>query len=142
MNNQEAFDLIWDYFVVRKAPFSIVGESGEEVNPLYVKDKDVRCPIGLLIAEEEYTDDIEGKSIDIVYDELPSLEGLEQEFLLVVQLSYDTHATDFATGITTEKAARTGFKNDLKRKIAKQFGIEVPKRGRRHGSVKPVRQSV
>jgi len=143
VNNQEAFDLIWEYFVVDRAPFSIIGNSGEEVKPLYFKSKGVYCPIGLLISEDDYTSIIEGQSIDEVYHMLPSLEGIEQELLLVIQLSYDVHATDYATGVQAEKKARQGFKNDLRRKIAKKFKLDIPKRekGRSHGNIRPVRRS-
>lgn len=126
VNNQEALDLIWECFVINKSQFSVIGNSGEEIMPLYIKSDTVFCPIGLLMSRDDYLPELEGQSIDSIYDRIPSLFGIEPEFLLAIQFAYDECATNYAAGVTTEGKARKDFKYALRRKIIKQFGLSIP----------------
>lgn len=130
MDNQKAYELIWERFIARSAPFSFVlddKDDGEDVMVRYRGVNGLRCPIGFLLSDDDYRDDLEGQSVEIFFGDTPSLHGIEKEFLMVVQMAYDVVATDYATGWTTENQARKEFKHALKR-IAKQFNVAKRKK--------------
>ena len=131
MNNQQAFDKIWLHFVVNNGRFSIVGNSEEEVMPRYYGTEGARCPVGLLIDNREYNEDIEGTAISKVAVSLPSLQEVDVLLLSAMQLAHDNSATDWAVGVKSRKEARKEFKKGLQR-IAKKFDLVLPRKGRKN----------
>lgn len=61
-NHQEAINIAFDWYVVQRQPFSRSEASVTPFTGRYRGDNGTKCPIGLLITDEEYTPEMEGRA--------------------------------------------------------------------------------
>ena len=60
LNHQAAINIAHDWYVVQRQPFSNSVESDDPFTGRYRGDNGTKCPIGLLITDEEYSPKMEG----------------------------------------------------------------------------------
>ena len=61
MTNQEAFNKVWDHFIVKKGPPSIAWD-GEAHRCFYRMGNGAKCAVGVLISDDGYRAEMETKS--------------------------------------------------------------------------------
>lgn len=87
MTKQEAFDRVWRHFVIEGNPQSM-GADG--VTCRYRGENGARCAVGLFIPDSEYSESLEGCSLDLIEPLPPSLEALGMRDLLrAMQWAHD-----------------------------------------------------
>lgn len=109
MTNQEAFD---------KAALHLLrqGCKSENVDTcLYRGPNGTKCAVGALIPDEEYDPSAEGDTIDSVVEWVPSLHGLDTEFLRQLQTVHDDSAVEEWPGELRAVAARFGLSDKVVR---------------------------
>lgn len=99
MNNQEAFNKIWQHFVVNKAPPSFADYAGRGIACAYRGENGAMCAVGCLIPDEMYTPHIEGNAIKSIIENnhhFPKitnfLSNVDVKFLEVCQRAHDEQA--------------------------------------------------
>ena len=93
MNRQEAFDVVWQRFVVDKARAGYIVDDEECV---YIGDDGRRCAIGALCTEVE-AGKLSSGNVGAVWGQLPKkVAGLGIGFLRFLQLAHDNAATESA----------------------------------------------
>ena len=121
MKQQEAFNKVWQHFVVEKNP---PGRSGDGIGCFYCTPEGNRCAVGALVTMEE--------AKKMVADELgsvrhmqefnwriyipESIRNLDRQFLIALQDSHDN---------TTRTTFHSSFEAGL-RELAVNFSLEVP----------------
>ena len=123
MNMQEAFDKVWERFVVEGRPASVRVVNGTK-RCKYRGPRGARCAVGLLISGDEYRPEMEGKSAGELVEAFdpPSLRALDCNFLEDLQNAHD----DAATWPSYKKGR--GFRDRIAhrlRTVAETYGIEV-----------------
>lgn len=93
MTNQEVFDKVWRHFVIENNPKSILRDvDGRETCQYRGKDG-AKCAIGILIADSEYSEEIEGLPILPLLESNHScvkhLQGTDRHFLRRLQTEHD-----------------------------------------------------
>lgn len=88
---QEAFNKVWNHFVVNNGKPSINGSTC-----MYRQDQTptcaVKCAVGLLIPDEEYHPEFDSRgdnSIYIIFKKLPTLQQYGLDFLSSLQIVHD-----------------------------------------------------
>jgi hypothetical protein len=137
---QDTFNTVWNHFVVGGGlPSYKPAPRGVEC--LYRGPNGSKCGIGILIADEDYDEAIEGSSVESLH---PSLFGLgantdqedrDFEFLMDIQAAHDFAAEDALAfddrvvfgGRKDVSSRRFGdlMQSQLK-SVAEQHGLEVP----------------
>lgn len=124
MNNQEAFDKVWQHFLVEKNP---PGYNVEQGLCHYVTETGARCAIGCLVSPEEArkledaSEEKGGAAFSGLIDNdlLPeSLQDLDRDLGSALQVAHDD-AADTAS-------FRPTLENRL-RQLALDYNLEVPK---------------
>lgn len=104
MTNQEAFDKVWDWFVVRGKPASLRPVT-HGYGCVYRGENGTRCAAGVLIPDELYRLDMENMSIREVINQDRRLAeyfaGVSEDLLRSLQQAHDGLAgeSDFAEEI-------------------------------------------
>ena len=121
-NNQRAFNIVWQHFVVKKGKQSIVEDkyTGEAYwalrGPYNRKDA-----IGLLISDEQYNPDMEQKSVEELLVEYPDLQLVTKDIKLLNQLEW---AHDCAAQDHKDFSQRVAIRL---RGVAEAFNLTEPK---------------
>jgi hypothetical protein len=132
MTNQQAFDKVWDWFVVQKNPPSFDGRSCRyRANQT---PNGPRCALGLFIPDEEYTVRIENGGIRWLQQAHPDLvarwlPGLGFEFLAQLQWAHDQAALRTTIGTTFNEEVETTFNEEVEtrlRGVARSFSLSIP----------------
>ena len=114
MTNQEAFDKVWEHFVVNGGPFSRSDNAG---GCAYRGDGGARCAMGVLIPDEMYSTDMEGTRASSVIEKFPALKGLvDGRFADKLQGCHDDTSTP-------------NFRNDIEsnlRDLAEIYKLAIP----------------
>lgn len=116
MTNQEAFDKVWQYFVVEGHPKAISGNG-----KCYYRSPDGhKCAAGCLIPDELYNSRWETSSIEAVMcmDDAIALlfSRVDPDLLQALQWAHD-------------QAQRPSFHTDLQvrlRRVAEEFNLPIP----------------
>lgn len=88
---QEAFNKVWNHFVVNKGPLSFI----QGAICMYRLDKTAACPIrcavGVLMPDEEYDPEFDNGMIQFydVVKAVKAFEGLDVSFLRSLQIPHD-----------------------------------------------------
>lgn len=94
MNNQEAFNKMWDHFVTKKNP---PGYNPKFASCEYIADDGSKCAVGCLLSEEDLNlfrigDLDQSDPIDCLIDYLPSLGEVDLDLLETAQAVHDRAA--------------------------------------------------
>jgi hypothetical protein len=108
MTNQEAFTKV----VLHLRKQGEKSQNEDKTLCLYRGPNGLMCAVGCLIPDEEYRPELESSVVDIIYDKVDSLKGLNIDMLTEVQ---KVHDMDCVT-----------VWEDKFRHIAKEFSLEVP----------------
>ncbi len=115
MNNQEAFNKIWERAKTKKKSRAII--RGVEVCAYRSYDNSCACFVGVLIPDSIYKELMERKSALVVMDVFKEvaehLSGVSRLLLTRFQRIHDTDEPEF-------------WNTDL-RHVAREFKLEVPK---------------
>lgn len=129
MNNQEAFDKIWDWFVVQRKPMSTNG-----VSCRYRGDGGAKCAVGVLIPDELYSESVEGwMAYDIMVNcgqtARPAVcelnRWLRKETTITVQFLSDVQRLHDNQVATPLYAFTQSMKDGLVR-LAAQYKLKTP----------------
>lgn len=136
MTNQEAFDRVWDWFVVRKGQKSTMVFDGGERGCAYRGADGARCAVGCLIPDELYNLSMEQTSITVLlmdpgYGSSPPLRahfsGVSQSLLSEMQSAHDGFDTDHYGDQTDVAAERfTAHMEHALRNAARIYDLTVP----------------
>ena len=100
MTSQEAFNKVWDWFVVKKNAASVTYVVGIEVNCAYRGENNTKCAVGIFIPDEMYDPRIEGMSYRLLFDNRPDIaclfSGLTDRFICQLQMAHDEAAVKTA----------------------------------------------
>ncbi len=112
MTNQDAFNIVWEHFVVKGNPPS----RSELYGCAYRGENGERCAAGLLIPDEKYTPKMEGFTVyeGFVFDALPG--GLDVRFIGALQNAHDD---------ADPKTFREDVRESLEG-VASRYGLEIP----------------
>ncbi len=125
-NHQAALDRAFLWFVYEKHPFSNWEDSDEPERGRYRGDNGAMCPVGLLITDEEYSPELEGKAPIIVNnDESPFRFLMEYslEFLQRLVEAHDKALSYWREG--NQDGARLQFELELAH-IATDWKLNMP----------------
>lgn len=90
-NHQEALNRTYKHFITDKRPFSYCENSEDPNRGRYRGDDGTACPVGLLMTDEEYSPDMEGKApMWIDNDENPMRMAISYHLDFLFRLS-DAH---------------------------------------------------
>ncbi len=88
-NNQKAFDVVWQHFVVGKGKQSIITKDyTKEVFWVYRGLYRRRDAIGLLISDEDYDKNMEGLTIKEVVEAYPNIQLPTKDMALLMKLQW------------------------------------------------------
>lgn len=124
---QQIFDRVWHHFLVEKQPFSYDPATGG----CYYRGADgARCAVGLFIPDSVYKEEMEQPFCDLVCSSdapgrLRAFLAKHEDLFMKLQEAHDS-----APGYGSAAARRAAFRSDLRR-IAKRFGLQVPRPQRR-----------
>jgi len=96
MTNQEAFNIVWQRFIVEKAPF---GYDKEKHHCLYrhPDDPSIRCAVGACLPDELYSPGMEKKPFTRLIQDYPDVaeffSGCDIELLAEMQDAHDDYAS-------------------------------------------------
>jgi hypothetical protein len=107
MTNQEAFDKIWERAKDKRRSTSPVNSAC-----LYRGPDGLKCFVGVLIPDAEYSPDFEVGGVDRIAQHVPTLAGLDIAMLKECQLVHDAY-------LPSEWRFRL-------RLVAESFGLQVP----------------
>ena len=121
-NNQKAFNIVWQHFVVKQAKQSIVedddtGDAHWALRGPYNR-KDA---IGLLLSNEQYKPDMERLTLAELLEEYPELQLVTKDQSLLTEFEW---AHDMAVQSDKEFTQRIAIRL---RGIAEGFQLEIPK---------------
>ena len=121
-NNQKAFNIVWQHFVVKGAKQSIVendytGDAHWALRGPY-KRKDA---IGVLLSDEQYKPAMEGLTLDELLEEYPELQLVTKDRSLLTEFEW---AHDFAAHDDKHFSQSVAIRL---RGIAEGFQLEIPK---------------
>lgn len=88
MNNQQAFDKMVTHLFTQKEKALSPGGGCR-----YLAFDGLKCAVGCLIPEEEYSTSIEGKRVLRIAEIIPALKGLSIDMLSNVQAIHDNRPT-------------------------------------------------
>lgn len=98
MTNQEAFDKVWQFFIVEKNPQSFENSADNLVFGAacaYRGQNGSKCAVGCLIPDELYSPDMEDKRIFAIIELYPEIKTLFADvdgfFLAKIQEIHDHH---------------------------------------------------
>ncbi len=98
MDMQETFEKIVNHLLNQKVRAMTTTNTGAMC--AYRGENDTSCAIGCLISDNQYSREMEGKSIDYVFDDFPNIanhfKGLPLGFLSTMQALHDTNVYGFA----------------------------------------------
>lgn len=118
MNNQAAFSKMVKHLRKQGKPsFShTYGQFGMFAHSAYHGDDNCKCPVGALIPESLYTEDMERINIEELFPHFPQLkilfEGVDVELLIAMQELHDGNPIEI-------------WESEFK-KIAYQFNLALP----------------
>jgi hypothetical protein len=114
MTKQEAFDRVWDWFVVQGKPRS----SNPRGECFYRGDDGAKCAVGVLIPDPEYKDHFEGICAHALIRDgkLPALRNIGLEFIADLQQAHD--GSDIVEGY---RGIRDGLRD-----VAERHGLRIP----------------
>jgi len=104
MTLQEAFEKIWQYFVIEKHGPSMQANKCGVLECAYRGDNGARCAIGVLIPDAQYSRGMEQKSASAIYSKVPALHSIDRILLDRLQTLHDLSAScgsEFARVIET-----------------------------------------
>jgi hypothetical protein len=82
MNKQEVFDKVWNHFIVNNGPPSLSSEGC-----CYRGPNGAKCAIGIFIADEDYTDEMEGCAVSSLLRISQSGHPGHRKLILAIQKS-------------------------------------------------------
>lgn len=110
MNTQEAFNLIWERAKIKKKAVETL-EKGNLVCK-YRAANGLPCFIGAIITDEEYHEDLEGRSISTLLRE-HMVDGIfndiEEQFLTSMQAIHDVYSAELWEMELRNRALRFGL---------------------------------
>lgn len=114
MTNQEIFNIVWNHFIVEEGHPSV----GNDGLCMYKGPNGERCAAGLLIPDEKYKPEMEGKSCneEPVLQALPF--GASVSFIRELQLAHDDATL---TGANFHKSIHTSLT-----RIARTHRLTIP----------------
>ena len=128
MTNQEAFNRVWQHFVVEKQPRSYVNNDG----CCYRGPNGAKCAVGVLIPDELYRPEMEDWSVTSLNsraDEFPTLfgpggclAGANIDLLTRIQAAHDSYSIYGNPEFDRYMGKRL-------REIAQQFSLTIPEPG-------------
>lgn len=125
-SHQSALNNAYDWFVVRKMPFSNWEESDEPERGRYRGDGGAMCPVGLLITDGEYTPEMEGNAPTVVSNNENPFRFLidyNLEFLFALVEAHDKALSFWREGRLD--AARLQFELELAH-VATDWKLSMP----------------
>jgi hypothetical protein len=116
VNEQEAFNEIWDHFIVKGSPPG--NDEGDTFCCLRTR-KGNCCHVGRLIPDEQYNEGLECAATDpfSLMAKVPILQHLSKEFLDEIREAHDEAASFVDFTARDEKNLR---------QIAKDFNLTIP----------------
>ena len=101
MTDQEAFDAMCRHLLgMKKQSATRTG------NCRYRAAGDLRCAVGVLIPDDQYSRALEGSAVTWIVGEVPALKGLDVVMLEKVQSIHDSHWNWDKRGLTIEAKER------------------------------------
>ncbi len=117
-NNQKAFSVVWQHFVVKKAKQSIVEEEYGDAYWALRGPYNRRDAIGLLLPDEQYLPDMEKQTLEELLVNYPDLQLVTRDTKLLTDLQW---AHDIAVQSHEEFLQRIAIRL---RGIAETFKLE------------------
>jgi len=114
MTEQEAFDKVWDHFIVKRRARSVIGTAGRNETCRYRGRGGSKCAVGVLIPDEQYSSALEETDVRNIMQEVPAVSNLDWAFLNELQNCHDFYET------------RADMKAAF-RKLAESRGLQVPR---------------
>lgn len=119
-NNQKAFNVVWQQFVVKKAKQSIIEyDNGEAIWALRGPYNRMDA-IGTLLTDEQYKPEMEGLTLEELLEEYPDLQLVTKDKSLLTEFEW---AHDIAVQSDKEFSQRIAI---CLRGIAEGFQLEIP----------------
>lgn len=129
MKRQDAFNIVWNHFVVNKGKPSVDRDS---ISCLYRGEAGAKCAIGVLLPDKNYEKSLEGEELEFVASLIPGLRVKENlGFLRQLQQAHDD-ASDKNDGIADAKyeiADVKTFRKNIKVKLtelAENWKLKIP----------------
>jgi hypothetical protein len=120
VNDQEAFNDIWDHFIVKGSPWG--KDEGDPFCSLRTREGNC-CHVGRLIPNDQYRTSLESLSlIGILKGRVPALKSLSVDFLGRIRTAHD-NAVREAEGNT---ATFTKADERNLRELATRFNLTIP----------------
>ena len=120
-NNQKAFNIVWQHFVVKKAKQSIVEGNYGDAHWALRGPYNRQDAIGLLLSDEQYNPKMESLAVDELLVQYPDLQLVTKDIKLLTDLEW---AHDIAVQSHEEFLQRIEVRL---RGIAETFNLEIPK---------------
>ena len=116
LTNQEAFDEVWNWFVVNKNPQAL----SDKYLCVYRGLGNTKCAAGVLIPDERYNtewDDLNGKKATEIAKDIPEWAMLNPSLLVAMQEAHDysSRGVEFTQSI-----------EENLRKVALQYNLSIP----------------
>ena len=118
ITKQEAFNRAWQYFIKERHNPST---THDHWSCLYRSPTGMKCAVGLLIPNEEYSRDFEGMPLEDVFDQVPTLcdsPDLSVSYLRDLQQCHDEFAS-------SPSLFHTGMENKM-RALAIRWNLSLP----------------
>lgn len=94
MNTQEAFDIMIAHLRKQRKKSIIVDEEGDIIC-MYRNPWGLKCAVGVLIPDEMYNPDMEGKSVSHLISKFPHMfAGIQEDLLECIQRIHDRYPVD------------------------------------------------
>ena len=120
-NNQKAFNIVWQHFVIKQAKQSIIEyDNGEAIWALRGPYNRTDA-IGTLLTDEQYKPDMEGLTLEELLEEYPDLQLVTKDTSLLTEFEW---AHDFAAHDDKHFSQSVAIRL---RGIAEGFQLEIPK---------------
>lgn len=137
MTTQEAFDRVWDWFVVQGKGPSITPTRSTDggITCMYRSLDGFKCALGVLIPDSEYRHDMEYKTVEEIRAEgiLPlSLDGLPDSFLKRLQDCHDKAAVEVNLSRFSDRTDASSFTDTVRSLlvlVGRDAGLVVPENG-------------
>ncbi len=131
MNNQDAINRNWQYFIVEQHPPAYDVLSQTLVIPAYVTDNGARCAIGCLFPDFDFRvagSLIEGgiteeDTLELIQKERPEISQVSLNFLDELQQAHDNWAKAWHDG---DDGASHDFYAEQLRYLATCYGLAIP----------------
>ena len=129
MTTQEAFNTVWQHFVVEKNPPATFITDDGRVRCRYRDSDGNRCAAGVLIPDHLFNELMEGQSISSLLYGYPEVRRLLHEvpphFLARLQGCHDSVAIALS-GLEVDRQIFTQRIETALQKLADEYALEVP----------------